>query len=159
MNKNININGIWNGKSYTVSERRTLVFSSYKNHNLKLWWVGACKTKKEHFLYHSFCLKGIFFKSCTVSQWTVYWIHFQNMHTFTYKKNYLIHFSCLFLKLSKGFSVSWRCYQWIYPCIFLILNLWLILWFSFILLWNRALFCPMADSSKYITFWYFTAFI
>ena len=75
------------------------------------------------------------------------------------KKNYLIHFSCLFLKLSKGFSVSWRCYQWIYPCIFLILNLWLILWFSFILLWNKALFCPMADSSKYITFWYFTAFI
>ena len=41
-------------------------------------------------------------------QYIVYWINFQSIYTFTYKKHYLIHFCCLFLKSSKAFSVSLR---------------------------------------------------
>ena len=47
-----------------------------------------------------------FFKVCVLSQCIVYWIHFQNIHTFTYQEHYFIHFCCLFLKLSKAFSIS-----------------------------------------------------
>ena len=37
---------------------------------------------------------------------TVYWIHFQNIPTFTCQKTLLNTFFCLFLKSSKAFSVS-----------------------------------------------------
>ena len=47
-----------------------------------------------------------FFKVCVLSQCIVYWIHFQNIHTFTYQEHYFIHFCCLFLKLSKAFRIS-----------------------------------------------------
>ena len=56
-------------------------------------------------------IEGIF---CTVyfvrreflSQCTVYWMHFLNIHTFPYQKHYFIHFCSLFLKSSKVFIVS-----------------------------------------------------
>ena len=32
----------------------------------------------------------------------------QNIHSFTYQKNYFIHFRCLFLKSSRAFTVSLR---------------------------------------------------
>ena len=50
--------------------------------------------------------KANFFKICVLSQCRVYWIHFQNIHTFTYQKHYFIHFCCLCLKWLKAFSVS-----------------------------------------------------
>ena len=91
----------------TVLERRTLYFSSYKNHKLrvKLWWVGAHERKRAFFV--PFILsKGNFFNICVLSQCIVYWIHFQNVHTFTCQKTLFHKLFCLFLKSSKAFSVS-----------------------------------------------------
>ena len=85
-----------------VLERRTLCFSSYKNHKLKvkLWWVGV-RERKERVFFVTFILpKENFFKICVLS-------HFQNIHTF-FKKHYFINFCCLFLKFSKAFRVSLR---------------------------------------------------
>ena len=70
--------------------------------------MELAKGKRRHFLYRLFCPKEIFFKICVLSQCILYWIHVQNLHTFTYQKHYCIHFSCLFLKSSKAFSVSLR---------------------------------------------------
>ena len=74
-----------------VLERRTLCFSSYKYRKLKakLWWVGAHKRKKEAFFVPFIFSEGKFFKICVLSQFIVYWIHFQKIHTFTYQKTLL----------------------------------------------------------------------
>ena len=42
-----------------------------------------------------------FFKICVLSQCIVYWIQFQNVHTFTYQKT---HFCCLLLKRKKDWN-------------------------------------------------------
>ena len=85
-----------------------MFFSSDKNWKLKvkLWWVRARKRKKRAFFVPFILSEGNFFKTCVSSQCIVHWIHSQNRHFFTYKKNYFIHFRCLFLKSSKAFSVS-----------------------------------------------------
>ena len=51
-----------------------------------------------------FCPKGIFFDICVLSQCLVYWIQFQNIHTFTYKKYYFIQFCCLVIKSSDNYD-------------------------------------------------------
>ena len=56
---------------------------------------------------HSFTIYFVwrfFFNICVLSQCIVYWIHFKNIHTFTYQKT-LLH-TLLFLKSSKALSVS-----------------------------------------------------
>ena len=60
--------------------------------------------------------KGFFFNICVLSQCILYWIHFQNKHTFTYQKALLHTRFCLFLKSSKVFSVSLkhRVSLWLY---------------------------------------------
>ena len=72
-------------------ERRTLCFSSNKNRKLKvkLWWVGACEKKKRAFLVPFILSEGNFFKIYVLSQCIVYWMQFQNIHTFTYQKTLL----------------------------------------------------------------------
>ena len=46
--------------------------------------------KKKRASFVSFFLsKGNFFKICVLSQCILYWIHFQNIHTFTYQKTLL----------------------------------------------------------------------
>ena len=100
----------------THSFRETnLCFSSYKNRKLKvkLWWVGARDRKKKRFLVTFVMSKGIFFNIGVLSQCIVYWINFQNIHTFTYPKILLhtfIHFCCLVFKSLKDFSVSLSIY-------------------------------------------------
>ena len=71
---------------HTVLERRTLRFSSYKNPKLtvKLWRVGARERKKRAFFVPFVLTKANFFKIYVLSQIIEYWIHFQNIHTFTY---------------------------------------------------------------------------
>ena len=99
----------WKWKNpYIALERRTLCFSSYKNYKLKvkLWWVGASKRKKRVFFVWFILSEGIFFNICVLSQCIVYWIRFQNIHTFTYQKILLHTLFCLFLKSSKAFSLS-----------------------------------------------------
>ena len=71
------------------------------------------KEKRGHFFVQFILSKGNFFKICVLSQCIVYWIHFRNIHTFTHKKHYFIHFCCLFLKLPKTFRVCLRCQNYI----------------------------------------------
>ena len=96
---------------HTVLERPTLSFSSYKNRKLKvkLWWVGAHERKKRAFFVPFILSEGNFFNICLLSQYVVFWIHFQNIHTLHIKKHHFIHFYCLFLKSLKTLSVSLRC--------------------------------------------------
>ena len=89
LNKNINFN-----KNETESKMKnctTFCFISYKNRKLKvkLWWVGACERKKGALFMPFILSKGSFFKICVLYQCIVYWIHFQNIHTFTIKKTLL----------------------------------------------------------------------
>ena len=65
--------------------------------------LELAKEKRGHFLCCLFCLKEIFVLS---PQCIVYWIHFQNIHTFTYEKILLNTLFCLFIKSSNAFSVS-----------------------------------------------------
>ena len=71
-----------------VLRRRTLCFSSYKNRKLKvkLWWAGAREWKKRAFFVMFILSEGNFCNICVLSQCIVYWMHFQKIHTFTYKK-------------------------------------------------------------------------
>ena len=73
---------------HKVLERQSLCFSSYKNYKLKvkLWWLELVKEKRGHFLYRLFCPKKIF---STLILMYMYWIHFQNINTFTYQKTLL----------------------------------------------------------------------
>ena len=73
---------------HTVLESRTLCFSSYKNQklNVKLWWVGARKRKKSAFFASFILSEENVFNICVLSQCIVYWIHFQNIHTFRFQK-------------------------------------------------------------------------
>ena len=68
-------------------ERQTLCFSSYKNHILKVkWLVGARERKNRAFFVPFILSEGNFLNICILSRCIVYWIHFQNIHTFTYQK-------------------------------------------------------------------------
>ena len=98
----------------TILERRTLCFRSYKNHKLKSKTVVSWTSPKKK--EGIFCTV-YFLKICALSQCIVYWIHFQNIHTFTYKKT-LLHTLLLlkFLKSSKAFSVSLRQRRDVFVC-------------------------------------------
>ena len=89
-------------------DRRTLCFPSYKNCKLKIkvWWVRGRKKEKRAFFLSFILSEGIFFKICVLPQRQVYWIHFQNIYTFTYQKTLLHTPLRLFLKLLKAFIVS-----------------------------------------------------
>ena len=93
---------------HTVFEKRILCFSSYKNHKLKakLWWAGARKRKKRAFFVPFILSEEKFFNICVLSQCILYWIYFQNIHTFKYQKTLFHTIFCLFFKLLKAFSVS-----------------------------------------------------
>ena len=112
LNKNINSNKN-NTKlkmeiPHTLSERRTMCFSSYKNRELKvkLWRAGARERKKSAFFVKFILSVWHFFNICVLPQCIVYWINFQNIYTCTYQKTLLRTLFCLFLKSSKAFSVS-----------------------------------------------------
>ena len=94
--------------NHTHSFRETLCFSSYINRKLKikLWWIGAGERKERAFCTVYF-VQSNFFMICVLSKFIVYWIHFENIHTFPYQKTPLrIHVCCLFLKSSKVISTS-----------------------------------------------------
>ena len=56
--------------------------------------------------------KGNFFKTCVLSQCIVYWIHFQNIHTFTYQKAFLHTLSLLVSKIVESLQciLNWLVY-------------------------------------------------
>ena len=71
----------------------------------KMWSVRACERKiRVFYLYHLFCQKQ-FFLTFVLSQCIVYWIHFRNIHTFTYQKPLLQTLFCWFLKSFTAFGV------------------------------------------------------
>ena len=76
----------------------------------EMWCAGARKRKKRAFFVPFILLEGNSFKIFVLPQCILYWIHFQNMHTFTYQKT-LLH--TLFLLVSKIFeslnASIWRC--------------------------------------------------
>ena len=98
---------------HTVLKRQILCFSSYKNCKLKvkLWWVGARERKKRIFFAWFILSADNFLKICVLRQCTVYWIQFQNIHTFTYQKILLHYIFYLFLRSSEAFSVSWMTWK------------------------------------------------
>ena len=66
------------------------------------WWK-----KKEGLLWTVYFVRmNFFFNIGVLSQCIVYWIYFQNLHTFTHQKTLLHTLFCLFLNSSKVFSVS-----------------------------------------------------
>ena len=76
---------------HKILERRALCFRSYENCKLKvkLWWVGAHERKKMAFFVPLILSEENIFNICVSSQCIVYWIHFQNIHTFIYQKTLL----------------------------------------------------------------------
>ena len=104
LNKNINFNKNETESKmeipHTVLDWRTLCFSSHSNCKLKvkLWWDIACKRKREGIFCTIYFVWRKFFNISVLSQCIVYWIHFQNIHTFTYQKTLLHTLCCLFLK-------------------------------------------------------------
>ena len=95
---NCNKNKTESKSQHTLLERGTLCFSSYKNHKLRvqLWCVGARERKKSAFFVLLILSEGDFFNICILCQCLVYWIHFQNKHTFAYQKHYFKHFFAWF---------------------------------------------------------------
>ena len=89
-------------------ERRTLCFSSDKNHKLKvkLWLVGARERKKRAFFVPFILSEGFFFYHLCFLSMNSISNTIQNIHRFTYKKTLLHTLFCSFLKSSKAFSVS-----------------------------------------------------
>ena len=115
LNKNINFNKQQRNRKWkiphTVLERRTLCFSSYKNCKLKikLSWVGARQRKKRPFFVPFILPEGNVFNVCVLSQCIEYWIHFQNIHTFTYQKTLLHTLVLLVFKIVESLQCILRC--------------------------------------------------
>ena len=77
--------------------------SQIKSKTVMSW---SSRKKRKGIFCTVYFVRRKFFNICFLSQCIVYWIHFQNIHTFTYQKILLHTLFCLFLKLSKSFSVS-----------------------------------------------------
>ena len=95
--------------SHTVLERRTTCLSSYKSRRKlkrKLWCVGDRERKKKGIFCTVYFVWRKFFNIGVLSHCIVYWMHFQNIHSFTYQETLIHALFCLFLKSSKIFSVS-----------------------------------------------------
>ena len=99
-------------------------FSSYKNRKLKVkvWWVWTRERKKRAFLV-PFILE-VFFNICVLSQCIVYWIHLQNIYTFTYKKILLHTLLLLVFKIVKSFQSVLNAHAWKRFLFIFILPLW-----------------------------------
>ena len=77
-----------NRKCKIPQTRRVLRFSSCKNRKLKVKLCrGGAREKQSAFFVPFYLSEGNFFNICVLSQCIVYWIHFQNINTFTYQKN------------------------------------------------------------------------
>ena len=102
LNKNINFNKNEAGlkmKNPTHSFKEmnlVLQLISESQLKVKLWWVGARKRKKRTSFVPFILSEENFFNICVLSRCIVYWIYFQNIHTFTHQKTILctLFFAC-----------------------------------------------------------------
>ena len=85
--------------TYSLREEKTFCFSSYKNRKLKvkLWWEGIFCT-----VYFA---RKRSFTIFVLSQCIVYWIHLQNIHTFTYQKTLFHTLLLLVLKIAESLHI------------------------------------------------------
>ena len=83
-----------------ILEGRTLRFSSYK--------IANSKTVRSLSFAKKILSEGNSSNICVLSQCIVYWIHFQNIQTFTYQKTLFQALFCLFLESPKAFSLFLR---------------------------------------------------
>ena len=92
LNKHITFNKTKRNQKWKIPhtdlEGRTLRFSSYKIRKLKvtLWWAGARERKKRPFFLPFTLSEGNFLNICVLPPCIVFWIHFQNIHPFTWQK-------------------------------------------------------------------------
>ena len=101
-----------------VLERWNLCSSSYKNRKLKVklrrW---SSRKKKECIFCTVYSVQREFYNICVSPLGVVYWIHFQNLHTFTYQKTLFDTLSLIVFKivltysLTKLFPLSWLCWR------------------------------------------------
>ena len=98
---------------YTVLERRNLCFSSYKSRKLKekLWWIGARKGKKKAFFVPFILSEETFLNICVLCQCIAQWIHFQDIHTFTYQKTLLNTLLLLLFKVVESLQMAFRPFE------------------------------------------------
>ena len=107
---------------HTVLERRTVWFSPYKNRKLKVKFVmsWSSRKKKQGIFYTAYFVRRNFFNICVLSQCIMYWIHFQDIHTFTYQKILLHTLLWLLFKIVESLqcirnfgiwqdSFAWKC--------------------------------------------------
>ena len=105
LNKNINFN-----KNETESKMENPAHS-FRETNLVLQFIWesqiksktvmswSSRKKKEDIFCTAYFVQRNFFSICVLSKCIVYWIHFQNIHTFTYQKTVLYRLFCLFESL------------------------------------------------------------
>ena len=108
LSKNIN----FNKNKMELREMR----HGFREMNLKVQLTSESQTEsktvmswslqQKNFFVLFILSEGNFLSICVLSQCIVYWIHFQNIHTFPYQKTLLHTLFCLFLRLLKAFSVS-----------------------------------------------------
>ena len=114
LNKNINFN-----KIETESKKENPIhslketnvrFVSYKDRKfkVKLWQVWSCETKNRAFFVPFILSEKNFLNICVLSQSIVHWIHFQNIHTFTYQKTLLYTFLLLVFKVLEIFQCAFK---------------------------------------------------
>ena len=86
LNKNTNFHK--NETKSKIENPTNLVLQLIKESQIKCKIVISWSSWKirGHFLYRLFCPKEICVNICVLSQCIAYWIHFQNIHIFTYQK-------------------------------------------------------------------------
>ena len=110
--------------------RRTFCFRSYNNQKLKvkLWWLGVRGRKTRAYFVPLILPEGNFCNIWVLAQYIIYWICFQNIFSFTYKKTTFL----LAFKITESL-------QCILKCIFLFSSL-KACWCYALLLLNLSLY-------------------
>ena len=106
--------------------------SQVKSKTVMSW---SLQKKKDCIFCTVYFVQRRFFNIGVLSQCIVYWVHFQNIVTFTFTKTWFHTLFCLFLKSPKAFGVSLRelnmsnCLaQYNNPILFAILFLTVLIW-------------------------------
>ena len=87
--------------------RRTFCFRSYNNQKLKvkLWWLGVRGRKTRAYFVPLILPEGNFCNIWVLAQYIIYWICFQNIFSFTYKKTTFL----LAFKITESLQCILKC--------------------------------------------------
>ena len=101
----------WKWKISHSFRETNLVFQLIQELQIKSETVVSWSSRKKNkniFCTVYFARRNFFFNICVSSPCIVYWINFQNIHTFEYQKAFLHTLFCLFLKSLEAFSLSFQ---------------------------------------------------